>query len=214
MKNLAETPVWEWNSDFQDFIFAEYKAWKESLRATLPATDDMWLEVFPEAKAVIPAKIQEWKVVEETAKAKVRTALKIIKEKSKLENHWFWRSILKYAFQPVQEFAVAQKHIKRLQWLLGSESKPKAIAWNKAVENARRQDLVRIAENYGVQLVPAGKTYRALCPFHNERTPSFHIYPPNRFVCYGCGNKGDVISFVQLTAKCRFKEAVYKLNNK
>lgn len=213
MKNLTETPVWAWDSDFQDFIFAEYKEWKAGLRATLPATDAGWLEVFPEAKAVIPAKIKEWEAVAKIAQTKVRTALKIIEEKSKPENHWFWRTVLMYGFKPVEELAIAKRHVKRLGWLIRSGNKSRAMVWSNAVENARRQDLVRIAESFGVHLRQAGRTYQSLCPFHNERTASFHIYPPTHFVCYGCGAKGDVISFVQLITKCTFKEAVYKLNN-
>ena len=46
-------------------------------------------------------------------------------------------------------------------------------------------------------LEPAGTTYKCLCPFHDEDTPSFHVDPDkNTFCCYGCGKKGDVFDFV------------------
>lgn len=47
----------------------------------------------------------------------------------------------------------------------------------------------------GGEMRRQGRFFVALCPFHSEKSPSFTIYP-NRFVCYGCGEKGDGITFV------------------
>jgi len=61
-------------------------------------------------------------------------------------------------------------------------------------------------------LRPVGKNLRGMCPFHSERTPSFFVRPYSQtFVCYGCGEKGDVIDFVMATEKINFKEACKKL---
>lgn len=50
---------------------------------------------------------------------------------------------------------------------------------------------------------------KALCPFHNERTPSFSVNPQGQyFHCFGCGVGGDVIKFIQLYENVNFKEAV------
>ena len=55
----------------------------------------------------------------------------------------------------------------------------------------------------------SGKSYYCLCPFHEEKNPSFHIYPEsNTFVCFGCGEKGDVIDLVKKMKKVNFKRAV------
>ena len=59
--------------------------------------------------------------------------------------------------------------------------------------------IVAVVERYGVSLQPSGKNYKALCPFHEEHTPSLHIYPEDGgFKCFGagCGLHGDVIDFV------------------
>ena len=54
----------------------------------------------------------------------------------------------------------------------------------------------------------------AICPFHNERTPSFHVHSRwNRFYCFGCGAKGDVIEFIRKQNGFGFKEAVKYLIN-
>ena len=48
-----------------------------------------------------------------------------------------------------------------------------------------------------------------LCPFHNEKTPSFTVYPDtNSFYCFGCGAGGDVISFIRRIDNLDYVEAV------
>jgi DNA primase len=58
-----------------------------------------------------------------------------------------------------------------------------------------------VAQRYGVRLQPDGREFKACCPFHEESTPSFTIYPAKRggqyFFCFGCDAEGDVIDFVQ-----------------
>jgi phage/plasmid primase-like uncharacterized protein len=57
-------------------------------------------------------------------------------------------------------------------------------------------DLVEVVGRY-VALKKTGATFVALCPFHNERTPSFNVHPGRqRYHCFGCGAGGDVIDFV------------------
>ncbi len=60
-----------------------------------------------------------------------------------------------------------------------------------------------------VSLKRRGKTLVGLCPFHNEKTPSFTVYPDTRsFYCFGCGAGGDVISFVRRIENLDYIEAV------
>lgn len=77
------------------------------------------------------------------------------------------------------------------------------------------RDASRIEEIVGerVALRPAGvDSLKGLCPFHDERTPSFHVRPSQGFwYCFGCGEGGDVISFVQKVDSLSFTEAVEAL---
>jgi DNA primase len=60
-----------------------------------------------------------------------------------------------------------------------------------------------------VQLKRAGSNIVGLCPFHNEKTPSFTVFPGTKsFYCFGCGSGGDVVSFVMKTQNMSYPEAI------
>ena len=66
-----------------------------------------------------------------------------------------------------------------------------------------------------VPLRRSGATWKGLCPFHGEKTPSFHVNDEKGFFhCFGCGVGGDVIKFVELFDKVSFPEAVRVLAGK
>ena len=79
-------------------------------------------------------------------------------------------------------------------------------------EQLREQvDIVRVVGDY-VRLRRAGKRYSGLCPFHNEKTPSFSVSPEHQyFRCFGCDAKGDVFKFVEMIEGLTFFEALKKL---
>ena len=60
----------------------------------------------------------------------------------------------------------------------------------------------------------SGSRYRALCPFHTEKTPSFYAAENGMFHCFGCGVGGDVIKFVMLMEKMDFKECMQLLSTR
>jgi DNA primase len=63
-----------------------------------------------------------------------------------------------------------------------------------------------VSEN--VQLKKSGRTWKALCPFHQEKTPSFTVNPDRQiFKCFGCGEGGDVFRFLMEVEKLSFREA-------
>lgn len=62
------------------------------------------------------------------------------------------------------------------------------------------------------KLVRSGRNWKACCPFHGEKTPSFYVYD-DHFHCFGCGVHGDVISFVMQSEGRSFPEAVEQLAN-
>ena len=79
-------------------------------------------------------------------------------------------------------------------------------------EVRQRTDIKEVVDGY-VTLKGAGLgTYKGLCPFHDERSPSFTVRPQvGRYHCFGCGEDGDVIAFVQKQDHTSFHEAVEKL---
>jgi hypothetical protein len=65
-----------------------------------------------------------------------------------------------------------------------------------------------------VQLKPSGTSLVALCPFHEERNPSFTVYPATgTFHCYGCAKHGDVITFIREMEHLSFRQALDALDN-
>ena len=72
-------------------------------------------------------------------------------------------------------------------------------------------DIVDVISSY-VRLKKRGKNFVGLCPFHQEKTPSFNVSPDKQmYYCFGCGNGGNVITFVAQLEKVSFIEAVRSL---
>ncbi|MDW8060447.1 MAG: DNA primase [Thermomicrobium sp.] len=83
-----------------------------------------------------------------------------------------------------------------------------------------REDVERVREATDIveligstlQLRKAGKNYKALCPFHQEKTPSFYVFPETQsFYCFGCGASGDALTFLMRTERLTFREALERL---
>lgn len=71
-----------------------------------------------------------------------------------------------------------------------------------------RNDIEQVIGSY-VTLKRAGSNLNGLCPFHNEKTPSFTVFPGTKsFYCFGCGAGGDVISFVMRSENLDYREAL------
>lgn len=74
-----------------------------------------------------------------------------------------------------------------------------------------RTDIVQIIGEH-VRLIPSGNSYKALCPFHKEKTPSFHVIADKQiYHCFGCGQGGDVFKFLMELEHQSFPEAVRHL---
>ncbi len=81
-------------------------------------------------------------------------------------------------------------------------------------EIRNRLDIVELISEY-VSLKPSGKGYKGLCPFHQEKTPSFMVDSGRQiFHCFGCGEGGNIFTFIMKMEKVKFPEAVKILADK
>jgi DNA primase len=81
-------------------------------------------------------------------------------------------------------------------------------------EIKKRLKIEEIVSEY-IKLKKAGSGFTALCPFHNEKSPSFNISPDRGiYKCFGCGESGDVLEFVQKFEGITFQESLKKLAEK
>lgn len=98
-------------------------------------------------------------------------------------------------------------------WL---EREIKAMAGGRIKEEdidalRERVDIVEIISDY-VQLKKAGRLFKGLCPFHSEKTPSFMVDPQKQlYHCFGCGEGGNVYTFLMKKEGLDFREAVERL---
>ena len=88
----------------------------------------------------------------------------------------------------------------------------KGITESTVEEIKARIDIADLISSYGIQVRTAGSSKKACCPFHHEKTPSFNINESKGYYhCFGCGESGDAIKFVQKMDGLTFVEAVKKL---
>ena len=78
-----------------------------------------------------------------------------------------------------------------------------------------RADIVDVVQTYVPTLKKAGLMWKACCPFHHEKTPSFNVNPDRQiFKCFGCGKGGDVFKFVMELENLDFTSAAELLAHK
>jgi len=193
--------------EFYDYIFDLEEQWQNSLPRF---SDRELLEIFPEVKQIIPEKIKEWGQKRDEYSNTIKKKLTLIKYKITNEfSQWFWREWVKV--NEGQELFRVDQHIARLKrlFLVAEGRVPKGRLTEEQIQQALA---VPIESLINQPLRKSGKALVGLCPFHQEKTPSFFIYPEsNSFYCYGCNQGGNVINFVRLLYSYSFKEAVQYL---
>jgi DNA primase len=86
------------------------------------------------------------------------------------------------------------------------------IPEEKIQEVRERVDMVALVQRHGVDLKKSGRSFKGLCPFHQEKSPSFYVWADEkRFKCFGCQAGGDAISFVQRLLGKTFVDTVRDL---
>ena len=85
------------------------------------------------------------------------------------------------------------------------------MASDAVAEVRDRTDIVGLVSGY-VQLKKTGRNFKGLCPFHQEKTPSFIVFPESgNFKCFGCGKGGDAFTFYKEVERVEFREALEEL---
>jgi hypothetical protein len=101
-----------------------------------------------------------------------------------------------------------------LDVLRSQQPKPKSMPGRARVDVAalkERSDIVEVAGRY-TTLRKAGARFVGACPLHEDRTPSFTVYPNNgSWYCFSCNRGGDIVDLVKLAEHVDFKEAVVML---
>lgn len=88
------------------------------------------------------------------------------------------------------------------------------MASNQIEEVKNKTDIVSLISEY-IEVKKAGRNYKANCPFHGEKTPSFMITPElQMYKCFGCGKSGDVFTFLEEHEGMEFSEALKYLAEK
>ncbi len=186
------------------------KEWRSSLQKF---TDKDLLEVFPEAKKVIPSKIKEWELIKNRLGKKIGDSLSSIYLLEANDfSEWFGEEVIRqYYFPELEESEKNMTRLKRLEIMISSKNKY-VNNFQEKLERARNYPIKDIAQQK-LDLRPSGSNFVALCPFHNEKTPSFYLYAnSDSFHCFGCQEHGDVIKLtMQLHGVC-FSDAIKLLN--
>jgi hypothetical protein len=204
------TTIEEFDWEFYDYALDLEKEWRKSLPRF---TDKELLQIFPEVKEIIPAKITELTEERDKIVDMIKKKLMLIKHRvSDKFFQWFWREWVKVT--DGEELLKIEGHIARLK-RLQSVAKGRTPKGRLTEEEIQQALAVPIENLINQPLRKSGKALVGLCPFHNEKHPSFHVYPEtNSCWCYGCNQGGNVINFVRLLHGYSFKEAVKYLIGK
>lgn len=89
------------------------------------------------------------------------------------------------------------------------------MAHDPVAEIRERLDIVDLIQQYVPSLKRTGNTFKGLCPFHGEKTPSFIVYPDSQtYYCFGCNKHGDIYSFYMAMENVEFRQALTELGQR
>ncbi len=186
----------------------EYQ-WKRSIPRY---TEKELIEIFSPTPEMIREKLHDRKTEQGARLKAIKDSLKrIYKLETDDLSKWFGELMVKTFLLP--DIEKCNRHTARLKRILNLLT-PQSSMGNRnqeMVENARKYPIYEIAK-YRLLLRGCGNKYSANCPFHEEKTPSFYIYPEtNTFHCFGCQEHGDIIKLTMNLYGASFREAVRML---
>lgn len=166
------------------------------------------LEIFPEAREIIPEKIKETEISYQKKKNEIKELLR------KFENHkdsYFIDSFIEIFL--MEDLLKYKSRLINLKLFLKPKNKNVSGVSDEEIQIAQEYPIEKIAEQY-LDLERVGNKYKALCPFHNEKTPSFYLFTDsNRYYCFGCNEGGNVINLTMALFGIDFINAVKMLQN-
>lgn len=189
--------------EFYDYANRIKKEWQKSISRY---SEKELMEIFPEAKEVVPPKIKEYEKERGVLLSLLKNKLTEIKNISDPFSKFFWREWVK--INEGQELLETDKNIARLKRLL-------SVGQNKHIRGQLTKDQIERALAHPIEHLMeqetrnTGKNLISRCPFHQDKNPSFYIYPEtNSFYCFGCNKGGNVINFTEIKYGYSFKQAV------
>jgi hypothetical protein len=205
MKKISPEEELDWEQE--DYYLEQEKIWRKTLPRLSPFE---LLNNYPEIIPSLPTILTE---CEESKRAVERSVLsKLIKARTSERITLSWS----LALEEGEKIVKLGEQIKLLTWLIHLSQPHNTNSRKRYTDLSVAKDMalqVPLAQLVSVDVKRKGKNYTCHCSLHNEKTPSFTIFPNNRWYCFGCNEGGDSISFVMRTKKCSFVEAVNYLTN-
>ncbi|GEM_PF-1624434 len=197
--------------------FDEKNGFSDNYSYEYPSESEL-LEIFPESVLIIPVKLKEWKKRRDKASNRIKKALKKYYGEhdaiTEVERS-FAEGVCDVMVPELEESLKHISRLERLQRLMISKAKERAgIPTNREDFEQKKTAAkeVNISELYPFRKIRRiGQRFSACCPFHQDDTPSFIIYPDNHWHCFGCNKGGDSIDFIKELRSCNYKEAVHEL---
>lgn len=195
--------------DFEDHFFSEAEyAWRYSLPRYTPKE---LIEIFPEAKDIIPEKIEEWEEIRNTEEEYVVEMIQNIKKSKASEfGKWFLQEMLMhFGAKTLWDSMDHIKRLRRLDSIANPKKYPPGKVSEEMIEFARNRSPFEVASEFIQLKRMSGERFIGLCPFHNEKTESFVCYENKKnFFCFGCNRYFDNISFTMEMRNTDFINAV------
>lgn len=193
--------------EYEDYIDHLEEKHRELLEE-IKSTD--WLDIFPEVVPLLPKILEERKGIKELIQQSIKRKMskaRVLDPSSRIVARW---QIL------IKEFPVLEK-ISSDIWRIHCQIARTAPRQRDSTSRNVTHEEIELAKNVPItsllsgKVKKSGKRYMTLCPLHTEDTPSFVIYPNNRFHCFGCNESGDSITLARKLYGLDFIDAVKRL---
>lgn len=173
------------------------------------------LKETPELLESIRIKVLENSDEIKTLGAEVKSYLLGVRQRARSEEDiLLLMPFIENFYEPLDRLNLLLNQLFYWQSLISCIEDPINVKGNDfSIEELRNKDIVIVAESLGIVLKNSSNLMTGLCPLHEEKTPSFTIYPgqrPNKnsFYCFGCNEGGDVITLVMKVKKINFIQAL------